>query len=422
MSDEITILILIDGLRGDFDSFYGEDVCPTLCQLAKNGTRARRVDATFNTMSLPNHMSIATGVHPDKHGFVGNVMFDPIMDDVWYSFGNVGKGLQRFICHLDVEKAIWWWKNGIQDEKVEPIWTANERNGGTSAVYAWTLLDIPFSDILPTHQSKHNCENLYEVPYNERMDHVVDWLTLEKKAPNFVAIYVREVDEDCHTFGAKSEQALETLKGKLINCLFEYSICFASFSAVDDSLAHLKAALESKGLWDRTNLVITADHGHCDIDRKKIVYIEDYVDKERFVWKNPNFWPLSCSVDDLYEKLSKMPHCKVYRKEELVEQRYSDHWRIGPLVVIPDEGAELLRSHKPDGERFKLRSTHGYDFRLESMRPIFVATGPKFKQNFELSVEEPISLVDVASIAAKCMNFKLQTTDGEPERYEKLFK
>ena len=176
------------------------------------------------------------------------------------------------------------------------------------------------------------------------------------------------------------------------------------------------------GLWNRTNLIISSDHGHHDIDYDKIVYIEDYVDKEQFVWKEPNFWPIGCRVEDLMEKLKLMPHCKVFQRQQLADRGYSKHSRIGPIVVIPEEGGQILSSRSIDGAKFDMKSAHVYDHQHPSMWPLFVATGPKFKQNFELQIQDPLHLVDVAGIAAKCLSIKLESTDSVPDRYLKLFK
>lgn len=191
-------------------------------------------------------------------------------------------------------------------------------------------------------------------------------------------------------------------------------------------MARLKHKLEEAGVWPRVNLVLTSDHGHVDIDFSRFIYVEDYVSKEFYVKKDPCFWPMNCSVEFLYEKLSKMPHCKVYTKEQLLARaathRFANHWRIGPITVIPDEGAFLLRARLGDDVPFPLKGMHGYDFELPSMWPCFLATGPAFKQGLDLPADQPLEQVDISAVCFHTLGVQPPVTDGDVERVRHFFK
>ena len=210
MEKEITILISIDGLRCDFDTLYGHESCPTLLSFAKSGVRARKVVAEFNTITLPNHMTMVTGLHSENHGIVANRMFDPTMDDVFTSFSNIGKGHPRAKCHLDLDKAIWWWNAG--QAKSDPIWTINQKRGGVSAVFAWPLGQIPYSGVTPSHLSDFNCDDASTIAYKDRIDCVMSWFQPQQQVPNFVALYFGDLDDAAHAYGCQSSQVVETLK------------------------------------------------------------------------------------------------------------------------------------------------------------------------------------------------------------------
>ena len=41
----------------------------------------------FPTVTWPNHFTLATGLYPETHGIVANVMFDPQLNDTFVAFG-----------------------------------------------------------------------------------------------------------------------------------------------------------------------------------------------------------------------------------------------------------------------------------------------------------------------------------------------
>ena len=65
------IVISIDGLAG----FYWEDPrarMPHLRRLAERGVVASRMEAVFPSTTWPTHVSLVTGVRPERHGVAGN--------------------------------------------------------------------------------------------------------------------------------------------------------------------------------------------------------------------------------------------------------------------------------------------------------------------------------------------------------------
>ena len=65
------IVISLDG----FAAFYWSDPrvrIPTLRRLAARGAVARRMSAVFPSTTWPTHVSLVTGVRPDRHGVAGN--------------------------------------------------------------------------------------------------------------------------------------------------------------------------------------------------------------------------------------------------------------------------------------------------------------------------------------------------------------
>ncbi|MEQ1861622.1 MAG: ectonucleotide pyrophosphatase/phosphodiesterase [Chthoniobacteraceae bacterium] len=73
--DRIVVLISVDGLA----HYYHDDPkceMPTIRQLAAEGARAKMMRCSMPTVTWPNHTTLVTGVHPVKHGVIGNNYFD----------------------------------------------------------------------------------------------------------------------------------------------------------------------------------------------------------------------------------------------------------------------------------------------------------------------------------------------------------
>src|SRR6476620_10311096 len=74
-AERIVVLISVDGLA----HYYFDDPkaeMPTIRQLAAEGARAEKMKCSMPTVTWPNHTTLVTGVHPAKHGVIGNNYFD----------------------------------------------------------------------------------------------------------------------------------------------------------------------------------------------------------------------------------------------------------------------------------------------------------------------------------------------------------
>ena len=91
------LLISLDGFRHDYIGAYQ---LKNLAQLVRDGSSALYLNPEFCTESLPNHWSMVTGSHVEKHGIVGDKFYDPQM---------------REHFHEDKDDLKWW-------NASEPIW------------------------------------------------------------------------------------------------------------------------------------------------------------------------------------------------------------------------------------------------------------------------------------------------------------
>jgi len=67
------ILISFDGTRPGVAA-----TLPTFQRIAKDGAWADRLVPAFPSNTFPNHVTLVTGVSPDRHGIVNNSFDDPV--------------------------------------------------------------------------------------------------------------------------------------------------------------------------------------------------------------------------------------------------------------------------------------------------------------------------------------------------------
>ena len=75
------ILVSVDGLA----HYYFDDPkahMPTIRAMAAKGARAKRMEASYPTVTWPNHTSLVTGVHAGRHGVIGNTYYDRAQNKV----------------------------------------------------------------------------------------------------------------------------------------------------------------------------------------------------------------------------------------------------------------------------------------------------------------------------------------------------
>jgi hypothetical protein len=107
---------------------------------------------------------------------------------------------------------------------------------------------------------------------------------------------------------------------------------------------------------------------------------------------------------------------RIYRRAETPpEWHYRDHQRIPPLVGVVDEGWQVLtRALMADiraGRRTGRGGQHGYDVSVASMRGMFVAAGPSFRQGVAIPA---FANIHVYHVLAGAVGVIPVPNDGDP--------
>ena len=119
-------------------------------------------------------------------------------------------------------------------------------------------------------------------------------------------------------------------------------------------------------------------------------------------------------------------HYTCYRKAEIPDcYHYKNNRRIGSILCVADEGWVLMErsSYEIAEKEYELPNhptgAHGYDNQLESMRSIFIANGPAFKDS---TIVEPFENIQVYNIIARILNLFPAQNDGGMEVAEEVLK
>jgi predicted AlkP superfamily pyrophosphatase or phosphodiesterase len=372
------ILISFDGFRWDYSS---KAPTPNLRRLMARGVHARNLIPEFPSKTFPNHYSIATGLYPGHHGIVANNIFDP----------PTGRLFAPAKAE-EVRDPMWW--GGT------PIWTLVERSGSHSATMFWPGSEAPHDGVMPRYWQAYN-EN---TPANARVDQVLSWLDLPAaQRPRLLTLYFEDTDTAGHARGPDSQAVRDAIVRE------------------DGYLGRLVDGLRRRGILDRVNIVVVSDHGMVGVDDKRIVLVDDYISLGDVTISDINptlsIFPTPGKDDEVYRKLAGAnPHLKVFKRAEIPERwHYRDHPRVPPILGVADEGWQVLRRASVASIAARtiggLRGTHGYDPQLMSMRAIFVAAGPAFKQGVTV---EPFENVSIYHMLATILGVTPAANDGDP--------
>lgn len=210
----LVILLSWDGVRHDYPD---RAAFPGLARLEREGVRAERLVSVFPSSTFPAHVSLATGTYPDRHGIVDNVFFDRARD-----------------ASFDFEAEADW-------IEAEPLWAAAERQGVAAATFFWVGSETPWRGVAARDRRAPFDADVGEA---EKVRQIVEWIDRpEAERPGLVMSWWHGADLAGHRRGPDHPAVAEALAEQ------------------DAQLQSLLAALDARGLWPETTLLLVSDHG-----------------------------------------------------------------------------------------------------------------------------------------------------------------
>ena len=194
----------------------------TLAELARRGAVAERLTPVFPANTFPNHVTLVTGVAPERHGIVNNVFLDP------------KRGLFR-----KSDDPTWI--------EVEPLWSIASRHGIVSASYYWVGSEGPWrSGHGPRYWKKFDAST----PDREKVEQILAWLDLEQERPCLITAWFPGADRTGHRFGPDAPEVRRALERK------------------DAALGRLVSGLDARRAFEDTTLLVVSDHGMLEVERR----------------------------------------------------------------------------------------------------------------------------------------------------------
>ena len=369
----VVLLVSVDGLRADV---VGSGRMPALDALARDGVRAEWMNPSYPTLTFPNHYTLVTGLRPDHHGIVHNSMRDAAL-------GKFSLGRREAVGDAR------WWNGG------EPAWVTLQNHGGRAATMFWPGSEAPIHGQHPSEWRPFDGA----VTPAQRVDQVLAWLDQPAATrPGFVTLYFDQVDHEAHDFGPA---AAETR---------------AAMALVDAALARLLDGLSQRDLRDAVNVIVVSDHGMAASGSRE--YFDDYLQVHGLgldaidvvmdgqvagVVPRGNVAKVEAAL------LGRHSHAECWRPDGMPARwHYGTHPRVPPIVCQADTGWWI-------GTRERARvsaGSHGYAPEDPSMRAVFVADGPAFRDG---AVLPPFDNVDVYPLLMHLLGVPAQASDGDAE-------
>jgi len=212
------LLISFDGTR-PADLEDGELVA--LARMAREGAHADRLVPVYPANTFPNHVTLVTGVSPERHGIVNNVFVDP--ERGRYSYDGDPTWLEA-----------------------EPLWSILAAHGLASVAYYWVGSEGAWRSGRGPADWRPFSTRTRE---SEKVDQILEWLDPPSgERPSLVTVWFHGADGAAHRHGPGAPEAVETLRVQ------------------DAQLGRLLRGLDAKGLWAETTLLVVSDHGMAAVE------------------------------------------------------------------------------------------------------------------------------------------------------------
>jgi predicted AlkP superfamily pyrophosphatase or phosphodiesterase len=424
-SERIVVLISVDGLA----AYYFDDPkaeMPTIRQIAAEGVRAEKMKCSMPTVTWPNHTTLVTGVHPGKHGVIGNAYLDrskgesvPLIPDPLFNKEEIVKTPTIY----DVAKA-----GGLKTAAI--IWPASRG----AKTLDWTVPDVFSNALFQGHASPGLIDEFKAAGieadkqeewcktgkgedrdrmYVQMLNHVV-----RKHRPNVALLHLVEVDHIEHAKGPQSPEA------------------YAAVKFADDRVREVWDELK-KSFPGKATLIVASDHGFFNYQQQiqpnvllrneglltaegtkitggsvraleqggaAFIYVLDKANREALIEK------VAAKFKDV-EGVDLVVTPKDFPKYGLADPTKDE--RMADLVLSAKEGFMFSNSLAgnlvvtPKAEVVK--GTHGFDPNQPRLHGTFAAWGAGIKAGAKPGT---INNTDVAPTMAELMGVKIPDADG----------
>ncbi|KAH9511635.1 hypothetical protein DERF_010083 [Dermatophagoides farinae] len=393
------VVFSFDGFRPDYIDI---ERTPNLYAVAKNGVQGE-MRSTFVTKTYPNHQSIVTGLYEPYHGIINNLFIDNQETKQLFNVNN---------------NSIYWWD---QNNISVPIYIANQYYEPNR--YS---ISIQWPGSISNYTDGFNFNHRERVYYLENYNANSDWF-------HFIDLLMKWLLDPINmhiNLDRFSDEVYEQVK------------------QLDKVVGYFRKQLLTNHLAHITNVIYLSDHGMAEIRSERSLYIdrcdEYYPGLKYELYGSSPVWsaiPISAPKSSISnnQKLSlaesvrdALNNCSheyfngkftAYLQEDIADEfHYKNNIRILPLFIIADEGYDI--NYKDEGWRpkgYPIWGNHGYNASLPSMRPLFLAQGPRFKFQYRHPV--PFENIDLYPLMLNLLDIPQKSfprTNGTFERVHQM--
>jgi len=422
----MVVMISLDGLA----QFYMDDPkaeMPTIRRLVEEGARVEGMRASTPTVTWPNHTTLVTGVHPSRHGVVGNNYLDrksrkpvTLLTDPEFDKDQIVKTPTIY----DLAKQA-----GLSTAAV--IWPAS-RNAKT---LDWTVPDVSTDALFQKYSTPAllaECKTA-SIPYEkhgewckagdyearDRLNTDIFKLILTKHKPNFSLLHLINVDHMQHLKGPRTPEAYASIKG------------------VDAQVAEVWETLKQVAPAGKASLVIVSDHGFHPIQQAilpNVVLREAGLVEVKgtrvvggsvqivtqggacFVYVLEGGDATAAQAVEAFKKTEGV--AKVVTPEGFAEYGVADP-KADPhapdLILFAKSGYSFGTTSAGElpvtAKSAEVRGTHGHDANDPQLHATFIAWGAGVPKGTKLGL---ISNTDVAPTVANMLGLTMNDVDGKP--------
>ena len=244
------LVIVVDGLRPDNVT---PEVMPRLYRLGRRGIVFGAHHSVFPTVTRVNASSFVTGTYPETHGLLGNTIFIPSVDATRGLDTGERKNLERVaraegrlltaptlgeLLQRSGMKLL-----GVSSGSTGSAFLLNHTVSGGAIIHTdYTLPPSLGAEVeaalgpAPPHATPNDAQNQRAIDAYLKVG-------LDTIHPDVTLMWLNDPDGSAHEYGIGAP------------------ITRTSLSLVDGGIGRIEDTLRAKGLVDRTNIIVTSDHG-----------------------------------------------------------------------------------------------------------------------------------------------------------------
>tara|TARA_R110002049_G_scaffold993_1_gene7052 strand:- start:5074 stop:6411 length:1338 start_codon:yes stop_codon:yes gene_type:complete len=246
------LLISIDGLRPEFYMDEEWDT-PTLKSLVKTGVYADGINSVFPSVTYPSHTTIVSGAYPREHGIFYN---EPRTSQNNHWFWEYERITTKTLWEAAKEKGLttgavmWPVTVGAPITYNFPVRRPHGEEKGNQLSVTEPL--VTPKTLMPEMRSEGIIKSKDQFKH-ETIDQTIGEMgqyIIKKHKPSLMAIHFVNVDHQQHVYGRNNRFVKEAIHN------------------VDIQIGKLIRVLKEENIYDYTDIIITGDHGHVDINKE----------------------------------------------------------------------------------------------------------------------------------------------------------